>query len=303
MRYRVSLGESGPHTVLAVLRTVRTDRAGDDIGNGMAELHELARELRLTPVGPPRTTYHGDFRPGSTTEVEFEVPVTGPAGDTGTDFTLHHADRQSYAHTYHRGNYAGVGAAYRAIDDWIRDSGRHAVGPPTEIYHVAPDETVAPAELLTEIQVPVTSVVLAVRVRGFFDTIVGTTHEVLRDQGFEIAGEWDVRKTLTGPSDTRSDGYLIIDAYHPGLAHSMMAAAGRLAPLLPCSVTLRGDRAHTVIETIDPDLLWKQGGLAELEPLVPEIRERLELLLRAVERRCAQNDEAPERPTRVPTQP
>ncbi|MFI5719542.1 GyrI-like domain-containing protein [Nocardia sp. NPDC051750] len=301
MRYPVGIDESGPHTVLAVRRTVRTDRAGDDIGSGMAELYELARELGRTPIGPPRTTYHGDFRPGSTTDVEFEVPVDGSAAGTGTDFTIRHAEQQTYAHTYHHGDYAGVGAAYRAIDNWVRNSGLHAVGPPTEIYHVAPDETVAPAELLTEIRVPVASVVLAARPRGGFEKIVGTTREVLREQGFEIVGELDIRKKLSGSSATGSGRYVIIDAYHPGLARRMMDTAGRLAPLLPCAVSLREEGALTVIETLDPDLLRTHGALAELEPPAAEVRQQLKSLLRAVECICAEDDEAPDRPTRVPT--
>ncbi|WP_327152170.1 GyrI-like domain-containing protein [Nocardia sp. NBC_01329] len=302
MRYQVSVDESGPHTVLAIRRRVRTDRAGDDIGNGMAELYELARTLRLVPVGPPRTTYHGDFRRGGTTGVEFELPVTGPAGDSDLGFTIHRSEQQSFAHTCHHGDYAGIAAAYQAIDRWIQDSGRHATGPPTEIYHVAPDEIVAPAELLTEIRVPVTPVVLAVRVHGPFATIVDTTREILRYQGFEVIGELDVAKAMAGRSRNEFGSCSIIDAYHPGLALRMMEAVGAIAPLLPCSISLRADGALTVVETTDPDLLLKRGDLGALEPTGREMRQRLETLLRTLADKCAADDEVPGATARATTQ-
>lgn len=52
------------------------------------------------------------------------------------------------ATTIHRGPYAGLAAAHRAVLDWCAAQGRRAAGPRWEVYGPHRDD---PAELTTEI--------------------------------------------------------------------------------------------------------------------------------------------------------
>src|SRR5690606_368532 len=132
-----------PSTVLSLRRTVRTDHAGDDIGAGMSALYATAGTLGLLPAGPPTTTYHGGFQPGTTTEVELGLPVTTDENRPDIDeFSIRRVAPQVYARTVHHGDYSDIGAAYQALDRWIADSGLQATGPPTDVYLTAPDEAV-----------------------------------------------------------------------------------------------------------------------------------------------------------------
>ncbi|MGW0002796.1 GyrI-like domain-containing protein [Nocardia grenadensis] len=281
MAYRVDLHESAPHTVLTIRRTVRSDRAGDDIRDGMTDLYRLVRTLGLLPVGPPATTYHGDFRSGSATEVDLVLPVEA-AGTADGEFTLRHTEPRCYARTCHYGDYASIGAAYRALDDWLRYSGLQATGPPTEIYRIAPDQAVTPADLLTEIRVPVTSTWLSVRIPRSVAVVARAVREALRDCDFEIVYELQVPAETSPRARADTAEHLLVGAFDPTLATSAVRANGRIIPLLPCDITVRQADSSTVVETADPRSLVECSGQPALGPAAEQLGERLIAVLTAV---------------------
>ncbi|MGW5750898.1 GyrI-like domain-containing protein [Nocardia rhamnosiphila] len=283
MAYQVDLHESAPHTVLTIRRTVRSDRAGDDIRDGMTDLYRLVRTLGLLPVGPPATTYHGDFRSGAATEAELILPVEAAApGTSNGEFTLRRTGPRCYARTCHYGDYSSIGAAYRALDDWLRHSGLQATGPPTEIYRIAPDEAVTPADLLTEIRVPVTSTTLSVRIPASVAAVARTVRTVLRDSGFEIVYELALPADPDRGSGAGTAEHLLVGAFDPDLAAYAARANGRITPLLPCDITVRHADSITVVETTDPRLLVECSGQPALGPAAEQIGERLVAALTAV---------------------
>lgn len=303
MAYRIGIDESAPHTVLGLHRTVRAEHAGDDIGAGMGALYAMARDLGLLPIGPPATTYHGDFRPGTATEVDFDLPVTAPVPGTEVEeFAVRRTRRQLFAHTSHRGDYSHIEAAYRALDRWIRNSDLHAVGPPTEVYLVGPNEAVAADELCTEIRVPIASSALIVRVTAPLDTAGEVTREALHDNGFDIAAEFDVGAIPAARSGSGIGDYLIICAYAPDLTRDALAT-DRHNPLSPYTVSLRADGEMTVVEAVDPELL-AQRSVPALQSIAREARARLAEALRLLARRLAETDEhriaEPARPAQTP---
>ncbi|MEV3966009.1 GyrI-like domain-containing protein [Nocardia sp. NPDC050193] len=283
MAYQVDLHESAPHTVLAIRRTVRSDRAGDDIRDGMTDLYRLVRTLGLLPVGPPATTYHGDFRSGAATEAEFILPVeTEAPGISDSEFTLRRTGPRCYARTCHHGDYASIGAAYRALDDWLRHSGLQSTGPPTEIYRIAPDEAVTPADLFTEIRVPVTSTTLSVRIPASVATVARAVRTALRDSGFEISYEVSLPTDPDRRPGAESPEHLLLGAFDPDLAVYAARVNGRIIPLLPCDIAVRHTDSITVVETTDPRLLVECSGQPALEPVAEQIGERLVAVLTAV---------------------
>jgi effector-binding domain-containing protein len=172
MRYPVTVVESTPHTVLELRRYVRADHAGDDIGAGMQTLYELAARIGLAPSGPPSTTYHGALGPGTSTEVHFGLPVDPEPLGGAAEITVRRTEPELFAHTTHHGDYHRIGEAYRALDDWLRSSTFQPVGPPTEVYLVAPNEAVQAHGLVIEIRIPVAAAQLVARVPApFADTV------------------------------------------------------------------------------------------------------------------------------------
>lgn len=283
MAYQVDLHESAPHTVLTIRRTVRSDRAGDDIRDGMTDLYRLARALCLLPVGPPATTYHGDFRVGATTDVELVLPVAASVpGTSDGEFTLRRTGPRCYARICHHGDYASIGAAYRALDDWLRYSGLQTTGPPTEVYRIAPDEAVTPADLLTEIRVPVTSTTLSVRISASVAAVASAVRSALQNNHFQIPYELPIPADPGGRPGAGATEHLLLGVFDPELAAYAAGVNGRITPLLPCDITVRRAGSVTVVETADPRLLVECSGQPALEPAAEQISERLIAVLATV---------------------
>lgn len=286
MPYHVALAHSTPQTVLGLRRTVRIDQAGDDIGAGMSALYQLAAATGLAPAGPPSTTYLGEFRPGTTTEADFGLPVAPePFAGANEEVTLRRTEPELFARVTHRGDYHRIGDAYRALDEWIRDSAYRQTGPPTEVYLVAPDEALDPGDLLTEIRVPIALAELAVRVSAPFARTVALVREALSEQGFGVLTEIDVRATLHAKLGVEMEDYLILGACNPNLAHQALDIDRQVGQLLPCNVVVRTEDDVSIVEAADPELLLRSADKPGLDPIAHDARTRLATALATVTRR------------------
>ncbi|MFG1798404.1 DUF302 domain-containing protein [Nocardia sp. NPDC049149] len=297
MSYRVAVVESTTQTMLELRRTVRTDRAGDDVNAGMRALYGLAERTGLAPVGPPSTTYLGEFGPGMSTTVDFGLPVAGGPLDDGTDqVRVRHLEPAWFAHTTHRGDYTRIGDAYRALEEWIRASKFRPVGPLTEVYLIAPEEAVHPRDLVTEVRIPVVAATeLSIRVPALFANTVSELRKVLAKHGFRVMTEIDMRQSLQTSLGVRMGEYLILGACHPALSHRALTIDPRMGLLLPCNVVVRRDGDTTLVEAVDPELLLASFLLPnthrpELHSIAREARADLTAALEIVEKRLCDTE-------------
>lgn len=285
MTYHVTVDRTAPQTILELRRTVRPDHAGDDIGAGMQALFETAAAANLITVGPPSTTYLGDFGSGEPTEVDFGIAVTFGAGEGRTgECTLRRTEPARTVRTVHHGDYSRLGQAYDTLQQWLRDSDYRAAGPPTELYLVGPEAAMTPSDLLTEISIPVTADELSIRVTDSFDDTLIRTRQALTDNGFTILTEIDLQHTLANELGAETRPLRILGTCNPQLTHRALGLDPRLGPMMPGNVTVRTDNAHTVVEAMDPELLMSATTRPdELEPIVRLVRKALAAALDAVE--------------------
>ncbi|WP_433664621.1 DUF302 domain-containing protein [Nocardia sp. CA-128927] len=283
MNYHILVDHSAAQTVLELHRNVYPDDAGDDIRNGMQALYDLGATTGFVPSGPPTTTYLGRFGSGISTEVQFELPMTaGPLDDPDEQAGLRHNDPFLFAHTTHRGGYHQIGEAYRALYAWLDTSMFQQAGPPTEVYLVAPSEVLDPAELLTEIRIPIVPAELAVRVAAPFDRTVSIVRNALTEQGFGVLTEIDVRATLRAKLGCEMEDYLILGACNPALAREALDIDRQVGLLMPCNVVIRADADSVVVEAADPDRMLGADDRPELRPIAQDARTRLAAVLLAV---------------------
>lgn len=125
MSHRIEVTESVPGTVFALRRSVRTERIGEDIGAGMAEMYSRLEAAGLRPIGPPAVTYLDQPAPGRSMAVDIQVAVApGTAhAELGGGARVVGRYARPVARTIHHGDYASIGAAYQALEEWI---GGHA---------------------------------------------------------------------------------------------------------------------------------------------------------------------------------
>ena len=102
----------------------------------------------------------------------------------------------------------------------------------------------------------------------------------LKEQGFGILTEIDVKATMKKKLDLDVAPYKILGACNPQFASQAIAAEPAIGALLPCNVVVRVDAAgKTVVELMDPLSVMKLVGRPEVETLATEVRRRLDLAL------------------------
>lgn len=285
MSYQIEVTDTVPGTVFELRRVVRSEQVGDDIRTGLADLYTKLETAGLHPAGPPAVTYLDPFLPGRPMNVEFDVAVVPGTGHAEIEDTARIVGQHSrpVARTIHHGDYAGIGAAYQALEEWIFSHGYRSAGPPTETYLAGPDIVADSAGYRTEVSIPVVpSVGLSVRVADGFAATVGRIRKALRATGFGVLTEIDVRATFREKIGAELEDFLILGVCDPRLAQRALDVDRQAGLLLPCTVAVRADGDATVVEALDPAILVRATGLAELEPVAVEARERLAAALRAV---------------------
>lgn len=122
------------------------------------------------------------------------------------------------------------------------------------------------------------------RVELPYDKALERITATLKEQGFGILTEIDVRKTLKAKLDKEFTDYIILGACNPPLAHRALTAEIDIGLLLPCNVNVYVDPqdGSTVVSAIDPQMLVSVTGREDLEPIAEEVRARLTAALEAV---------------------
>jgi uncharacterized protein (DUF302 family) len=114
-----------------------------------------------------------------------------------------------------------------------------------------------------------------------FADAVARVRETLRDEGFGVLTEIDVRSTLKEKLGEETEPYLILGACNPPYAHRALGIEPELGTLLPCNVVVYERGGETHVSAVDPVAMLGLVGNPALEPVADEIRTKVR---RAVER-------------------
>ncbi|PXY28488.1 DUF302 domain-containing protein [Prauserella muralis] len=122
----------------------------------------------------------------------------------------------------------------------------------------------------------------SVRLRTTFADAVEHVRAALKDQGFGVLTEIDVRATLHEKLGRQMEDYLILGACNPELADQALGIDHSVGLLLPCNVVIRSDRHDVLVEAVDPQILVTVTGRAELGAIADEAARRLAAALESL---------------------
>jgi len=106
--------------------------------------------------------------------------------------------------------------------------------------------------------------------------------EALKEEGFGILTEIDVKATLKEKIDVDFRPYVILGACNPPIAHKALTAEPAIGLLLPCNVVVaETDDGGSEIAVIKPESMFSLVNNPEMEPLVKDVTERLTRALEA----------------------
>jgi len=116
-----------------------------------------------------------------------------------------------------------------------------------------------------------------IKVDGGFDDAVTRVTEELKNEGFGVLTEIDVKATLKKKLDIDKRPYKILGACNPVLANKALDAEPDIGLLLPCNVIVReDDDGSVVVGFMDPLEVLGLVRRPELEALGAEVKGRLE---------------------------
>jgi uncharacterized protein (DUF302 family) len=118
-----------------------------------------------------------------------------------------------------------------------------------------------------------------VRLSSGYDETVARVRDALKEQGFGVLTEIDVRATLKEKLGHDMEPYIILGACNPPLAQRALDVDRRIGLLLPCNVVVRTDGDGTVVEALDPRIMVGLAGRDALAPVADEAGARLSAAL------------------------
>ena len=120
-------------------------------------------------------------------------------------------------------------------------------------------------------------------VTGNFDDVVASARDALKDEGFGVLTEIDVKKTLKTKIDVDFRPYLILGACNPGLAHRALSAEDKVGVLLPCNVVVQDKGAEGIeVSAMDPAAAMSMIDNAEVHDVASTVRDKLAKVLAAI---------------------
>ena len=115
-----------------------------------------------------------------------------------------------------------------------------------------------------------------------FGPAVERVKEQLKQEGFGVLAEIDIRKAMKEKLNAEYPSYVILGACNPQLAHRALQAEPQLGLLLPCNVSVREVGGGSEVAVVDADAMLSVVENEELRPIASGAAEKLYRVLESV---------------------
>jgi uncharacterized protein (DUF302 family) len=113
-----------------------------------------------------------------------------------------------------------------------------------------------------------------------FDEALKRVTEELKNEGFGVLTEIDVKKTLKNKLDVDFRNYKILGACNPPFAYRALEAEDRIGLMLPCNVIVQERDGNEVeVSTIDPMASMQAIDNPDLRGVAEEVRDKLKRVI------------------------
>ena len=112
-----------------------------------------------------------------------------------------------------------------------------------------------------------------------YDDAVEKVTAALKEEGFGVLTEIDVKATLKKKIDVDFRRYVILGACNPPLAHRALTADGQIGLLMPCNVVVQEEEGGTLVSIADPQVMSEFSEAPEMREVAADANERLDRVL------------------------
>ncbi len=117
-------------------------------------------------------------------------------------------------------------------------------------------------------------------VKGDFDAVVDRVVESLKQDGFGVLTDIDVKQTLRKKLEVEFRNYRILGACNPGFAYQALQAEDKIGTMLPCSVIVQEIAPGEVeVAAIDPLASMQAVENQELGPVAHSVQQKLKAVV------------------------
>jgi uncharacterized protein (DUF302 family) len=110
-----------------------------------------------------------------------------------------------------------------------------------------------------------------------YDDAIEKVTAAMKEEGFGVLTEIDVKATLKEKIDADFRRYVILGACNPHFAHRALQAEIDIGMLMPCNVIVyEADDGKTVVAAMDPGVMSQVSDNPELPKIAAEARERVQ---------------------------
>lgn len=116
-----------------------------------------------------------------------------------------------------------------------------------------------------------------------FDEVAKDVIHLLKEEGFGIITEIDVRETLKKKLDIDYDKYRILGACNPNLAHQALESEKEIGLLLPCNVIVYEKNGDTTVGTMRPTEVMSLSDNPELNDVAEDVERSMRSVIEQLE--------------------
>ena len=116
-----------------------------------------------------------------------------------------------------------------------------------------------------------------------FEEAIDKVTDELKNEGFGVLTEIDLKTTLKKKLDVDFYNYRILGACNPPYAHKALLAENKIGTMLPCNVIVQEREPGDIeVSAVDPIASMQAIENPELGTLAQEIRDKLKKVIEAL---------------------
>lgn len=116
-----------------------------------------------------------------------------------------------------------------------------------------------------------------------FKEAVEKTTEALKEEGFGVLTEIDLKATLKKKLDADFYNYTILGACNPKMAYKALQAEDKIGTMLPCNVIVQEKEAGKVeVSAVDPAASMMAVNNESLGVIAKEVRQQLSKVIKSI---------------------
>ncbi|HKJ30580.1 MAG TPA: DUF302 domain-containing protein [Balneolales bacterium] len=116
-----------------------------------------------------------------------------------------------------------------------------------------------------------------------FDEAIEKVTKELKEEGFGVLTEIDVKATLKKKLDVDFQNYQILGACNPGFAYKALQAENKIGTMLPCNVIVQELEDGSIeVSAIDPVASMQAVDNEQLPEVASEVRKKLSKVIESL---------------------